>query len=142
MQAGGDLYFAGSKGERPWRAGIRDPRGPRGSLFATLTIRDATLSTSGDYERFYRYAGKRYHHIIDPRSGRPARRCRSVTVVTPDATTADWLSTSVFILGPERGLRLVERLPRTGAVIVAADNRVLISSRLRGRVRILRPPSR
>jgi thiamine biosynthesis lipoprotein len=141
IQAGGDLYVAGTNGGPPWRLGIQDPRGPADSLFATIDLADATLSTSGDYERFFERDGVRYHHLLDVRTGQPARGCRSVTIVARRALVADGLSTGVFVLGPERGLALVERLPDVEAVIVTADNRVLVSSGLRGRLNVERPPT-
>ena len=141
VQAGGDLYVGGRAGDTPWRLGIQDPRGPGGDPFASVELVDATFSTSGDYERFFERDGVRYHHILDPDTGQPARLCRSVTIVARDATTADGLSTGVFILGPERGMALVERLPDVEAVIVTADNQVRISSGLRGRVTIRHPPT-
>lgn len=145
VQAGGDLYAAGSAGgpggPTPWRLGIQDPRGPGGEPFASVEVEDATFSTSGDYERFFMRDGVRYHHILDPATGQPARGCRSVTIVARDATLADGLSTGVFILGPERGMALVEALSDVEAVIVTADNQVRISSGLTGRVTILHPPT-
>ena len=141
IQAGGDLYVAGTHGDTPWRLGIQDPRGPVGESFATMELADATFSTSGDYERFFVKDGVRYHHILDPAVGQPARGCRSVTIVARDATMADGLSTGVFILGPDRGMALVERLPDVEAVIVTADNQVRISSGLRDRVVIRHPPT-
>lgn len=140
VQAGGDLFFAGRRGKRKWRGGIREPRGNAEDYFAYLELSDATLSTSGDYERFDVYGGKRYHHLIDPATGQPARGCRSVTIVTSSALSADWLSTAVFILGPQRGMALVESLPGVEAVIVSAENRVLTSTGLRGRLLGLRQP--
>src|SRR5215470_19067133 len=71
IQAGGDMYVAGTRGDRPWRLGIRDPRGPADRVFAALDLSDATFSTSGDYERFFMKNGVRYHHIIDLRVGEP-----------------------------------------------------------------------
>jgi thiamine biosynthesis lipoprotein len=141
VQAGGDMYAAGSNGGVAWRLGIQDPRGPGGEPFAFLDLSDATFSTSGDYERFFEKDGARYHHILDPRTGLPARGVRSVTVVTATATAAEGLSKGVFILGPERGLALAERLPDADAVIVTDDNRVLVSSGLRQRLSISRPPT-
>ncbi len=141
VQAGGDMYAGGVNGEVAWRLGIQDPRGPGGEPFAVLDLTDATFSTSGDYERFFEQDGVRYHHILDPRTGRPARGTRSVTVVTAMATLAEGLSKGVFILGPERGLALIERLPDAEAVIVTEDNRVLVSSGLRQRLAITRPPT-
>ncbi len=141
IQAGGDLYAGGRAGGTPWRLGIQDPRGPGGEPFASVELGDATFSTSGDYERFFVKDGVRYHHILDPDTGQPARGCRSVTIVARDAVVADALSTGVFILGPERGLALVEQLPGVEAVIVTADNQVRISSGLQGRVTIRHPPT-
>ena len=110
-----------------------DPRGAPGESFALVELRDATLSTSGDYERFFIKDGRRYHHILDPSTGQPARGCRSVSIVTKTATMADGLSTGVFILGPHAGLELVERLPDVEAVIVTEENEVLVSSGIVGR---------
>jgi thiamine biosynthesis lipoprotein len=139
IQAGGDLYVAGQPGERPWRLGINDPRGRPDESFATIELRDRTLSTSGDYERFFIQDGERYHHLLDPTTGRPARGCRSVSIVAPTALQADALSTGVFILGPETGMALVERLADVEAVIVTADTRVLVSTGLQGRINLVRP---
>jgi FAD:protein FMN transferase len=141
IQAGGDLYVAGTAGGTPWRLGIQDPRGPAGSHFAAVELTDATFSTSGDYERFFEQDGVRYHHILDPDVGQPARGCRSVTIVARDALHADGLSTGVFILGPERGMALIERLPDVEGVIVTVDNTVLVSSGLRARLTLERAPT-
>ena len=110
VQAGGDLYVAGRHGDRPWRLGIRDPRGPADKIFAALDLSDGTFSTSGDYERSFMKDGRRYHHILDLAAGEPARGCRSVTLVTGRAVIADALAKGVFILGPEAGMRLIEVL--------------------------------
>jgi len=141
VQAGGDLFVAGAPGDGPWRLGIQDPRGAPNESFATIELRDRTFSTSGDYERYFIQDGQRYHHILDPATGEPARACVSVTVVATTATVADGLSKGVFILGPEAGMALVERLPDVEAVIVDASNRVQISSGLQGRVKVLHAPT-
>lgn len=141
IQAGGDLYVGGVRGDRPWRVGIRDPRGPAGRSFAALDLSDATFSTSGDYERFFIKDGRRYHHIIDPDIGEPAAGCRSVTIVTDQAVLADALSTGVFVLGPADGMALIERLPQVEGVIVSATNEVLISSGLKERLMVLAQPT-
>jgi thiamine biosynthesis lipoprotein len=141
-QAGGDLYVHGRKADGvPWIAGVRDPRGEAGVYFAEMPVTDHAFSTAGDYERSYVIAGKRFHHIIDPRTGYPATACRSVTIWAKDALTADALDDAVFILGPKQGLDLVESIDDAGAIIVDADNRVWISRRLEGKVRVLRPPT-
>jgi thiamine biosynthesis lipoprotein len=141
IQAGGDLSVAGRRGARPWRVGIRNPRGPEDSTFAAIDVTDATVSTSGDYERAFVRDGRRYHHILDPDTGEPAARSRSVTIVSRNAAMADALSTAVFIMGPEDGMALVERLPDVEAVIVGADNTVQVSSGLRERLVLLAPPT-
>jgi thiamine biosynthesis lipoprotein len=141
IQAGGDMYVGGRHGNRTWRLGIQDPRAPANHIFASLELSDATFSTSGDYERFFIKDGRRYHHIIDPDRGEPAMLCRSVTLVTDRAVLADGLSKGVFIAGPERGMALIERLPEVEGVIVDADNRVLVSSGLKDRLRIVAAPT-
>jgi thiamine biosynthesis lipoprotein len=141
VQFGGDLYVSGQPVDRPWRLGINDPRGAANDSFATLELSDATFSTSGDYERFFLKDGIRYHHLLDPQTGQPARGSRSVTIVAASAMIADALSTGVFIIGPRLGMQLIERLPEVEAVIVSADNEVLISSGLRGRVQLLHAPT-
>jgi thiamine biosynthesis lipoprotein len=142
VQAGGDLYTQGTKGDgSPWMAGIRDPRGPDGDYFAVMPVSDHAFSTAGDYERTYVVGGKRYHHIIDPHTGYPATASRSVTIWAPTALLADEVDDAVFILGPEKGLALVESLDGVGAVIVDAKNRVWTSKRLDGHVQPVHPPT-
>ncbi len=141
MQDGGDIYVGGRNDGRPWRLGIQDPRGAANHIFAELDLSDGTFSTSGDYERFFMKDGRRYHHILDPTTGEPARGARSVTIVANRGVIADGLSTGVFILGAEAGMALIEKLPDVEGVIVADKNRVLISSGLKGRVRIVAPPT-
>ena len=140
IQAGGDIYAAGTNNGASWTLGIADPRGGR-EAFAAVEIFDATVSTSGDYERFFINDGMRYHHLIDPDRGEPARGCRSVTIVADRAITADVLSTGVFIMGPEAGMALIERLPNVEGVIVTASTEVLISSGLKGRIEIKGRPT-
>jgi thiamine biosynthesis lipoprotein len=142
VQAGGDLYTRGRKPDgTEWAAGVRDPRGPDGSYFALLHVSDHAFSTAGDYERSYVVSGKRYHHIIDPRTGYPATASRSVTIWATTALVADEIDDAVFILGPEKGLALVESLDGVGAVIVDAHNKVWVSKRLEGVLEVLRPPT-
>lgn len=141
VQAGGDLYGAGSKPSGPWVSGVQDPRGKPGAFFATIELTDHAFSTAGDYARSYIYEGRRYHHIIDPRTGYPATASRSVTIWAPSAFLADAIDDAVFILGPSAGLKLVESLSEVGALIVDADNKVWVSKRLKGKVRITSQPS-
>lgn len=141
IQAGGDMYVGGKRGDRPWRLGIRDPRGPADRSFATLDLSNGTFSTSGDYERFFIKDGRRYSHILDVTTGEPARQCRSVTLVTNRAVIADALAKGVFVLGPTAGMALIERLPDVEGVIVSSTNEVLVSSGLRNRLVIVSPPT-
>jgi thiamine biosynthesis lipoprotein len=141
VQSGGDMYVSGRRGDRPWRIGIRDPRGPEGASFAALNVTDAAISTSGDYERFFIQDGRRYHHILDPDTGQPARLSRSVTVVASRALIADALSTGVFVAGPHEGMTLLERLEGVEAVIVTAANDVMVTPGLRGRLALAAPPT-
>lgn len=141
IQAGGDLYVAGSNGPVPWTLGIADPRGSH-EPFATLDVRDGTFSTSGDYERSFMKDGKRYHHIIDPDYGEPSvSGCRSVTLVANRAVVADAISKGVFLLGPVEGMKLIEELPGIEGVIVTDENTVLVSTGLRGKLEQLKPPT-
>jgi thiamine biosynthesis lipoprotein len=141
IQAGGDLYASGRRDGQPWRLGIQDPRGSGGQAFARVAVSDATFSTSGDYERAFVKDGRRYHHIIDPATGEPAVGCRSVTILTERAVIADGLSTGVFLLGPEKGMALVARMPHTEAVIVTSKNEVLVTPGLRGRLELVSAPT-
>lgn len=141
IQAGGDLLARGRKGGEPWRVGIRDPRGAPGDFFAFAPVRDAAFSTAGDYERAFVREGVRHHHILDPRTGKPATACRSVTVLAPDAFTADQLDDAIFILGPVEGLKLLAKHPGTGAVVVDQDNVVHVSDGLKAVVEIVHPPT-
>jgi FAD:protein FMN transferase len=142
VQAGGDLLARGKKPDgTEWQAGIRDPRGREGQYFAKVPLTDHAFSTAGDYERSYIAFGKRYHHILDPRTGQPATACRSVTIWAPTALLADEIDDAVFILGPEKGLQLVESIEGVGAVIVDAKNNVGVSKRLQGKLEFVGTPT-
>ena len=122
VNGGGDVLVVGRKGKHDWTVGVRDPRGGPQDLVARVRANGAVV-TSGDYERFRIVDGVRYHHIIDPRTGRPARLCRSVTIVADQAERADVLATSVFVLGPTRGLQLVSTLPHVEAFIIDSSGK-------------------
>jgi thiamine biosynthesis lipoprotein len=141
VQAGGDLYASGTRGGRPWRVGVRDPRGAPGEPFAWLGVSNAAFSTSGDSERFFVVDGTRYHHVIDTRTCRPAAASRQVTVLAPTALEAEVLGKAVFVLGGEEGLSLAAR-SGAGAVIVTAAGDLVVSPGLSGRLEVVRPPIR
>ncbi len=123
VAAGGDSYVLGDRRGQPWTVGVRDPRNAD-AISAVLPLMDVAVSTSGDYERFFEEDGVRYHHILDPATGHSARGSWSVTIMGPDTTLTDALSTSVFVLGPERGLALIDDLPGIDAIIVDARGRL------------------
>jgi thiamine biosynthesis lipoprotein len=128
--AGGDSRVLGDRRGRPWMIGIRDPR-REDAMVATMPLVDAAISTSGDYERYFEADGVRHHHILDPRTGRSATGARSVTIIGPDATTTEGISKSVFIMGPERGIRFAESLPGIDAVIIDAGGLMHTTAGLR-----------
>ena len=130
VNSGGDLRAFGTHEGQLWRAAIRDPRGP-GNV-AVLPLSNLALATSGDYERYAVIDGRRYCHIIDPRTGRPADGCRSVSVLAPTAALADALATAVFVLGPERGLALAEGWDGVECFIIDAEGGKHLSAGLRG----------
>lgn len=117
VNAGGDLRAIGSKNGQPWRIGIRNPRGA-GVIAALQVEGDESIFTSGDYERYFEYQGQRYHHIIDPRSGRPSTGASSVTVIHTDATTADAAATALMIAGPERWYETAKAMGITQAMLI------------------------
>ncbi len=141
VQAGGDLFVAGSKGGAPWMVGVRDPRGGPRAIIAKMAIRDHAFSTAGDYERGFVIDGKRYHHIIDPKTGYPATASRGVTIFAPTAFLADALDDAVFILGPERGMALVDSYPDCSTMIVDAHNKVWVSKSLEGKLQRTAQPT-
>jgi thiamine biosynthesis lipoprotein len=143
IQAGGDMYVAGSKGGVPWVVAIRDPRGPADSHFANAPVKDRSFSTSGDYERGFVKEGTRYHHILDPRTGQPARASRSVTVRAVDAFTADAWSKVLFILGYQESLKLIkrEKLTDFDAVWIDEKNEVHMTDGMKSVLRIEKQPT-
>jgi thiamine biosynthesis lipoprotein len=129
VTAGGDSRLLGDRRGRPWNIAVRDPR-RAGEVVALLPLEDVAISTSGDYERFFDEGGVRHHHVIDPRTGRSPRDVHSVTIVAADGLTSEALSKTVFVLGVERGLALIDRLPGVDAVVIDAASALHYSSGL------------
>jgi len=118
ITAGGTVLAMGKKpGDIFWQIGIRHPR-KEGGLLGTVSLEGRAISTSGDYERFYRFKGKRLCHIVDPRSGQPVESVQSISVIAPTAMASDCLSTALFVLGVQGGLSLIKNLPGVEAMIV------------------------
>jgi len=126
VNAGGDTRILGDRFGKPWVVGVRDPD-HEGKMFLRLPLSDTAFSTSGDYERYFDEDGKRFHHIIDPKTGDSARKVRSVTVISGTATRTDALTKSVFIMGAEEGIAFINTLPDVDAVAVAPDGKVSYS---------------
>ncbi len=129
VSAGGDSRILGDRLGRPWVIGVRHPR-QREKIVAKIPLQDEALSTSGDYERYFEEDGVRYHHILDPGTGKSVGEVRSVTILGPDATSTDALSTSVFVLGVEKGITLINRLDGFEAIVVDREGRLHYSSGL------------
>ena len=130
VNASGDLINWGRPYEDDhWRVGISDPGQP-GEVMAWLEVNDTAVVTSGDYEKYFTHAGKRYAHIIDPRTGYPTTGIKSVTIVCPDTELADALATSVFVLGAEDGLALIDALQGIEGLLVTDSNEIRTSKNL------------
>lgn len=134
LSCGNQSQLHGKRGARAWRAGIQHPRAQ--SQVAFLEASDGSIATSGDFDRFFiDERGRRWHHIIDPRTGRPASHTASVTVVAPSGLYADALATAVFVLGANRGLAMLARLPlHAEAVIISTDGTMHFSPGTRDRL--------
>ena len=122
ISAGGDTRVIGKRWKNPWQVGIRDPR--KQGIMTMIPLEDAAISTSGDYERYFEQDGVRYHHILNPGTGDSAREIHRASIIGLSATDTDALSTSVFVLGVEKGLDLINRTADTEAIII--DNKGLL----------------
>jgi thiamine biosynthesis lipoprotein len=129
VAAGGDSRILGDRRGQPWNVGVLDPRA-KPEVAVLLPLMDTAVSTSGDYERYFEEDGVRYHHILDPATGDSARASMSVTILGPRASFTDALSTSVFVLGPEKGLSLINRLDGIDAIVIDAEGRMRYSADL------------
>ena len=129
VTAGGDTRIIGDRFGEPWMVGIRDPRA-EDKVVVRIPLVDAALSTSGDYERFFEVEGVRYHHILSPSTGRPASAVRSVTIIGPTAIRTDGLSKTIFVLGIERGMQVLDRAGDVDAIAIDKDGRVYYSKGL------------
>jgi thiamine biosynthesis lipoprotein len=133
VDAGGDVQVIGHKGERDWRIGIRDPRGP-GVLGAVALRPGEAILSSGDYERFFELDGKRFHHLLDPHTGLPVAHTAGVTVIHGDAELADAAATALMAAGPERFLELAARLDVRLALLVTTEGEILTTQGMQARL--------
>jgi thiamine biosynthesis lipoprotein len=125
INAGGNVYTMGCRADgTPWKIGVQDPRDPQG-IKMLLQGRDTALVSSGDYQRYFEKDGVRYHHILDPASGTPARASAGTTVIMKSATLADILSTTLFVKGPQEGIALAESFQEVdAAMIITGDGKI------------------
>lgn len=119
VDGGGDMRVSTGSSGTSWPIRVAHPR--QRTPLGTVFVSSGAIATSGDYEWFFEEAGVRYHHILDPTTGRPARKCTSATVIAPSAVDADALATGLFVMGPRDGIALAERLPGVEAMLIAAD---------------------
>ncbi|HEV2702163.1 MAG TPA: FAD:protein FMN transferase [Steroidobacteraceae bacterium] len=129
VNAGGDSRIIGDRFGKPWLIGIRDPD-DRNRTILRIPLTDTAFSTSGDYERFFDEGGVRYHHILDPRTGKSPHVVRSVTIIGPEATRTDALTKSVFVMGVKEGIDFINTLPDIDVVAITPDRKVWYSKGL------------
>ena len=135
INAGGDLCGIGNQGDRQWRIGIRDPSGE--GILASIELNDnECVFTSGDYERYFNYQGKKYHHIIDPRDGYPAQQTTSVTVLHENGAIADAASTALFIAGPEGWQEIAQKMGIRAVMMVDREGRIILSPSMHERIEL------
>lgn len=133
INGGGDVQVRGRMQGRPWRVGIRDGHRP-GELYAALPLERGFVVSSGDYERRFERSGKRYHHILDPRTGYPVTGVNGVTLVAERLEDVNGLSAAVMVLGPDKGRQLIERTPGLEGIIFASDGSAWVSPSLAARL--------
>jgi thiamine biosynthesis lipoprotein len=138
----GDIKAFGTRPNgKPWRAGIQNPRpaahaSTSDEIIAVVNLSDMAISTSGDYARFFIKDGKRYHHLLNPKTGYPAYECQSVTIIAEEAAYADAFATGIFILGPQKGLEVLKELGFDG-VIVDRDGKIHVTEGIKDRIEFI-----
>ena len=139
IDLGGNIYAVGEKAPgQDWNIGIRDPETERGEPILSIPLKDTSVVTSGIYERYFEKDGKKYHHILDPRTGYPVNNeLLSVTIIAPASMDADALSTSTFLLGTEKGLALIEKIPGVEAIFINKEHEIRTSQGMKGKMKIL-----
>jgi thiamine biosynthesis lipoprotein len=130
VNAGGDLRVGGTKNNQPWSIGIQNPREPQ-NILTRIPLSDVAVATSGDYQKFFIYQDKKYHHIFNPKNGFSTEGCQSVTIVTKDCTTADGLATAIFVLGPQKGYALCQKLDGVDCLIAYEEGKIIGSPNLK-----------
>jgi thiamine biosynthesis lipoprotein len=130
VNGGGDVAAVGRQAAQPWRVGVRDPRDPQ-RLLGVLALVRGIVASSGDYERYFERDGRRYHHILDPRTGYPARGPHGVTLASERLEALDGLGVAIMVLGKQEGVRLVEATPGLDALIAGRDGSLWMTPGMR-----------
>ncbi|HXZ51105.1 MAG TPA: FAD:protein FMN transferase [Burkholderiales bacterium] len=133
VNGGGDVACFARDGVPPWRVGVRDPRAPE-KLLGVLGIARGIVASSGDYERYFERDGRRYHHILDPRTGYPSTGVHGVTLVSERLEALDGLGVAIMVLGEKDGARLVEATPGLDALIAGSDGSLWMTPGMRRRL--------
>ncbi len=137
VNAGGNIKTIGTKADgKPWRIALQDPRRADSYLGILNLNANEAVATSGDYQRYYEVNGIRYHHILDPHTGLPARNAISVTVVASSALLTDYYSTLLFLLPHEKALEVLAAHPEIATVIVKPDRQIYVSPALQPRFEV------
>jgi thiamine biosynthesis lipoprotein len=133
VNAGGDLRVGGMKFGQPWFIGIQNPRNSE-KVMAKIPLTEGAIATSGDYEKYFIYQGKRYHHILNPKDGLPVWGCQSVTVLCEEGILADAMATAVFVLGPEKGFSLCQRTKGIDCLIIDREGKIILTPELKEKI--------
>lgn len=142
INLGGNIYTLGDKpGDQPWTIGVQDPFNPRGKTIGTIKVKNKSVVTSGIYERYIEdESGKQYHHILSPKTGYPyENEIAGVTIISDTSTDGDALSTAIFSMGIEEGLKFVESLDGIDAIFVSTDSKVYVSSDIKEHFNLTSP---
>ena len=129
IDGGGNIFALGKYGGKPWKVAIKNPRGE--GVIGVLDVEDMAMTTAGDYERFFIKDGVKYHHIMDPKKGSPARGVAAVTVISPSSTVADAWDTALFVLGKDEALKKADELKDIEVLVVTDDGKTFASTQLK-----------
>lgn len=137
INAGGNVYALGAKPDgTPWLTGIQDPRNAN-KIIAVIQAKDMAVVTSGDYQRYFTRDGIRYHHILNPLTGKPTQEVISTTIMAPSATDADVLSTTLFVLGPQAGAEFIQQFSNTSAVFIDKQKKITLSPEMHQQIKFM-----
>lgn len=139
IDLGGNIFVLGKKeNKKLWKVGIQDPFKKRGVFLGVIKIQNKSIVTSGNYEKFFVHSGKRYHHIIDPRTGYPSEsEIISATVISDKSIDGDGLSTGLYILGVEKAIEIVEENEGIDAIFITKDKKIYLTSGIKKKFNLI-----